>query len=125
MYRYLIRSPQWNKGIQDREILAGTLEEAQSGMLDDEFIVSWQLVEAKTSAVPQNPSPAINKHPAIFMLVLEDIEERVKMGTKKYGTPLQPFNGRSALRDAYQEAMDLIFYLRQMIYEDEYSKPAG
>jgi hypothetical protein len=39
------------------------------------------------------------------------------MGVKKYGMHLQPFNGRDALWDAYQEHMDLIVYLRQAIYE--------
>lgn len=27
------------------------------------------------------------------------------------------FNGRDALLDAYQEALDLVVYLRQVIYE--------
>lgn len=32
--------------------------------------------------------------------------------------PLQPFNGRDALVDAYQEAVDLAVYLRQRIEEE-------
>lgn len=40
------------------------------------------------------------------------------MGLKKYGTVLQPNNGRDALVDAYQEALDLVVYLRQRIEED-------
>lgn len=51
--------------------------------------------------------------------VISDIEERVKDGTAKYGTPLKTFNGRNALWDAYQEAIDLVFYLRQAILEQE------
>jgi hypothetical protein len=34
-------------------------------------------------------------------------------------TPLQPHNGRDALADAYQEALDLVVYLRQEIAERE------
>jgi hypothetical protein len=52
-------------------------------------------------------------------LVKQDIEERNRFGIEKYGTPLQPHNGRKALRDAYQEALDLAVYLRQEIYERE------
>lgn len=49
--------------------------------------------------------------------VLRDIAERVEVGEKKYGTKLQTFNGRDALWDAYQEALDLVMYLRQAILE--------
>ena len=49
--------------------------------------------------------------------VLQDIEDRVEMGLEKHGTKLQSFNGRSALWDAYQEAIDLVMYLRQEIIE--------
>jgi hypothetical protein len=50
--------------------------------------------------------------------VLEDIRQRIEDGIEKYGTPLQTFNGRNALWDAYQEALDLVFYLRQAILEN-------
>ena len=53
----------------------------------------------------------------IAYLVIEDILERKKMGIKKYGTPLLPFNGRDALQDAYEEALDLCQYLKQAIEE--------
>lgn len=42
-----------------------------------------------------------------------------KFGRRKYGTPLQPFNGRDPLVDAYQEVLDLAVYLRQAIWERE------
>lgn len=51
------------------------------------------------------------------MLVLKDMEDRRRGGVEKYGTPLQPNNGRDALVDAYQEALDLCVYLRQAIEE--------
>ncbi len=49
--------------------------------------------------------------------VLRDVEERVSAGEKKYGVKLQTHNGRDALWDAYQEALDLVMYLRQAILE--------
>ena len=49
--------------------------------------------------------------------VLQDIRARMEVGKKKYGTLLQTYNGRDALWDAYQEALDLVMYLRQAILE--------
>jgi hypothetical protein len=50
-------------------------------------------------------------------MVIADITERRQVGIARYGTPLQAHNGRDALRDAYEEALDLACYLRQMIAE--------
>lgn len=63
------------------------------------------------------PDPIHNDLPAVWDLVVRDMNERNIEGTKKYGTPLQPFNGRDPLVDAYQEALDLVVYLRTAIYE--------
>jgi hypothetical protein len=50
-------------------------------------------------------------------LVIKDLELRSKMGAEKYGETLRAFNGRNALVDAYQEALDLVQYLRQALEE--------
>jgi len=65
----------------------------------------------------RQPKPIENDMPFVWDLVLEDIKERDISGSRKYGTRLQPFNGRDVLKDAYQEALDLVVYLRQAIYE--------
>jgi hypothetical protein len=49
--------------------------------------------------------------------VAADFRRRDRKGKRTYGTRLQPFNGRDALRDSYEEALDLAVYLRQAIYE--------
>lgn len=72
--------------------------------------------EMLASAVPQ-PPPIKSTRPAIQDLVVADIEARKQVGLKKYGTLLQAHNGRDALMDAYQEALDLCQYLRQAIEE--------
>ena len=43
----------------------------------------------------------------------DDLEARASVGRESYGTPLRIFNGRDPLVDAYQEALDLVMYLRQ------------
>lgn len=54
---------------------------------------------------------------AILPLVIADLQTRSDTGAKKYGSVLKSDNGRDALIDAYQEAMDLVMYLRQLIEE--------
>jgi hypothetical protein len=66
--------------------------------------------------------PIHNDLPAVWDLVTQDMQARDAMGETKYGTRLQPFNGRDPLWDAYQEALDLCVYLRQAIYEQEKEK---
>lgn len=43
--------------------------------------------------------------------------ERKAYGIKKYGKPLQTENGRDALLDAWEEAVDLTSYLAQLMLE--------
>lgn len=63
------------------------------------------------------PLPTQNDSPAIQDLVISDIESRKADGLERYGTLLQPHNGRDMLRDAYEEAIDLTIYLRGAIVE--------
>lgn len=70
------------------------------------------------NAAEKEPAPMPNEKPFIQDLVLKDIEARKAYGLKKYGTLLQPDNGRDALMDAYQEALDLVVYMRQKLYEE-------
>lgn len=52
-------------------------------------------------------------------LVRRDLVIREEVGIERYGTALYPNNGRDALRDAYEEALDLACYLRQAMLERE------
>jgi hypothetical protein len=79
--------------------------------------------EAMSLSNPE-PNPKPNNLPAVWELVMHDMAERDETGRHKYGTPLQPFNGRDALVDAYQEALDLVVYLRQAIFERDQRKQA-
>lgn len=51
----------------------------------------------------------------VLDLVLADLKARAEVGKIKYGTYLMTKNGRDSLMDAYQEALDLVMYLRQAI----------
>lgn len=53
----------------------------------------------------------------IWPIVINEMEARDQLGRERYGVPLTAHNGRDALWDAYEEALDLCAYLRQAIYE--------
>jgi len=55
--------------------------------------------------------------------VIADLESRKAIGLERYGTLLQPHNGRDMLRDAYEEALDLAVYLRGAIEERDTMEP--
>ncbi len=85
------------------------------------------------------PAPKPNDLPSMHDLVAEFIErqagdaswkhpllnalrERKTVGFLTYGTPLQPFNGRDALQDAFEELLDATVYLRQAVYESNHAE---
>ena len=67
--------------------------------------------------VTEQAPPKASTGPAVWPLVMKDFADRDAEGRRKYGVPLQPFNGRSAVVDAYQEALDLVVYLKQFQLE--------
>lgn len=70
----------------------------------------------------EQPPPKRTDGPAMQDLVIADIEERKRVGVERYGTLLQAFNGRDPARDAYEEALDGVFYAKQALIErDAYS----
>lgn len=72
---------------------------------------------------PESQRPPIaNGSRPILDLVLPDVRDelvradliaRAEIGRERYGVYLQANNGRDALWDAYEEALDLAMYLRQ------------
>lgn len=65
------------------------------------------------------PLPEGNDTKPIHEIVADDLLERLAFGKAKYGQPLQAFNGRNALLDAYEEALDLAVYLKQRLVEEQ------
>jgi len=77
-----------------------------------------------SKAAEHQANPVKNENACVQDLVIEDIQARKQVGVQRYGTVLQPFNGRDALMDAYQEALDLCQYLKQAIYERDNTSSA-
>jgi len=63
------------------------------------------------------PLPHESIHPIAHQAVKADLDARLALGIERYGQPLRPLNGRNALRDAYEEALDLCVYLWCALYE--------
>src|SRR5450432_3537077 len=63
------------------------------------------------------PMSIPNDSKPIWEHCIEEFRERNRIGTIKYGTPLQAHNGRDALVDLFQELCDALVYTRQVIEE--------
>lgn len=55
--------------------------------------------------------------PVIHDLVVADIRARQEQGLAEYGRLHRPHNGLDGLVEAYEEALDMAFWLRQEIEE--------
>lgn len=53
----------------------------------------------------------------VLPYLLNDLVERSELGCQKYGEFLATENGRDAMMDAYQKALDLVIYLKQALME--------
>lgn len=53
----------------------------------------------------------------VLVQIVADLAARKAVGLKRYGQPLQAFNGRDPILDAYEEALDMSVYLRQALWE--------
>jgi hypothetical protein len=56
-------------------------------------------------------------HPAYHAILADDIKARRQLGIERYGVELETHNGRSALTDGFQEAIDLMKYVAQALME--------
>jgi hypothetical protein len=83
------------------------------------------MTEPIDSSVRDQPAPVPNNERSVWSLVIEDMQERDQVGRARYGVPLQPHNGRNAIVDAYQEALDMVVYLRQFIEEQKGTPVSG
>lgn len=59
-----------------------------------------------------------NNNPDVVRTTVDLIIERSKVGEAHYGRPLETFNGRDSLQDAWEEAADCSQYLQQLCMEE-------
>lgn len=90
---------------------------SENEMPIDQIKLGGPLIDTTLASEPQ-PAPT-GKGKVVADYIHRDIDARVACGIEHYGTPLRTHNERDALVDAYQELIDLLFYLRQAILERE------
>jgi hypothetical protein len=96
------------EGLATRAALAGG-DVMQPKPKANTEVASWDYVLRDISTMSLDNAYAL----------VNDIKIRDSMGEKKYGTRLQPHNGRDTLRDAYEESLDLTVYLMTSLREGE------
>jgi hypothetical protein len=70
---------------------------------------------------PEDQSlPVGNNLPHAHELAKNELDNRKTLGINRYGQPLQPANGRDAIQDAYDEALDGSAYLAQAKWEQDH-----
>jgi hypothetical protein len=62
-------------------------------------------------------APHPNDERGVQSQVADDMLDRMVKGIESYGTVLQPFNGRDALQDLYEELLDACNYVKQAMLE--------
>lgn len=63
------------------------------------------------------PRPIVHDGPLVKDQLIIDIQALCARRAVKYGTHLQPHNGRDSLLDAYEEVLDLALYLKAVLME--------
>jgi hypothetical protein len=104
-----------SKGITITNSYATTPVVDQPPPVRNEHEPTWQrAVHLYTAWVARGPFPMMSTARA-----LSEMNERDKIGRERYGTPLQPFNGRDALVDLTQELLDAVAYGTQAEQEGQ------
>jgi hypothetical protein len=83
--------------------------------------MSWPALRQRPG---DQPLPTRNDEPDIQSMVIADLRDRRRVGIQRYGTALQAHNGRSALRDLYEELLDAACYARQRLEEEARPLPS-
>ena len=88
------------------------------GKLEGPVLICDVIGERTERADESQPMPtASEESQSVQDALIRMIEERRRVGVKRYGTALMTHNGRDALQDALEEAVDLATYLMQMVME--------
>ena len=63
------------------------------------------------------PNDEVSCQERFMTRIAEAMPARMELGKKRYGSLLQPFNGRDFMRDAFEELLDLSVYLEGVAAE--------
>ncbi len=108
------------KCIHDRPAIYGP-NSIGDGMPEQPDAVLGVVHPAEKPVRPEDQQlPQPNGLPSMHDQAQSDLKARKELGASRYGVALQPCNGRDAVRDAYEEALDGAAYLAQATWEQEH-----
>jgi hypothetical protein len=81
------------------------------------YQASQDQYEKKHDRPEDQPMPTPNDRKVAHQILIEMVQGRLDLGISRYGTGLQPFNGRNSTVDALEELVDLAVYL--VVHNDE------
>jgi hypothetical protein len=95
-----------------------------NSQLEEFFKDDSEMQPFEKRLVEPQPTPTKNDLPYMWPKAMERFAKLAKarddFGVKKYGSRIQPFNGRNPITDALQELLDAFVYFEQIIFESEY-----
>jgi hypothetical protein len=71
------------------------------------------------SHIEPQPAPVPGEGDGVWTQLIADMQARDQFGRQKYRTALHVEDGREGLVDAFQEALDLLVYLKKAILQRE------
>lgn len=101
------REQQAPKQTGSQSVWEMVIDEAPHGMGTGMESDALDIIAAIACRIYESATPSI-----VTARILDDMRAREAAGIARYGVPLTADNGRDHLLDAYQEALDLLVYLR-------------
>jgi hypothetical protein len=75
------------------------------------------LTPTRANRKHDQPLPEPNARPVMHEVLIDLVGKRLAIGIERYGTGLQPLNGRDAYRDLVEELVDAAVYTLQVQHE--------
>jgi hypothetical protein len=103
----VLQSGDYSNAARANTVGAGYELQGDGGTLIFAFADRFDVLEDD----PGGPAP--EPEPKIIDLVKQDLDARERKGIETYGSTLRASSTNDALQYAYEEALDLVMYLRQ------------
>lgn len=65
------------------------------------------------------PTPTKTEYKACVDELIERLNKRKELGISRYGVALTKWNGRNSLQDVFEEMLDMVIYMQQVLDELE------
>jgi hypothetical protein len=91
--------------------------EVLTGIGTDTSRPTMEKIPTRANRKHDQPLPEPNARPVMHEVLIDLVGKRLAIGVERYGTGLQPLNGRDAYRDLVEELVDAAVYTLQIQHE--------